>query len=120
MSKLRTVQRTLAVSGVTLALAATGALGTAQAADIGADASAPTAVRSNGSGKISVPPLPNCIDVDVDGRTARVYNWCSTTKWVKVKWSLAPDSPCTDLKPDHVLTSKRNWPARFDGVVLCA
>lgn len=120
MSKVRTLQRTLAVGGVTLALAATGALGAAHAADADFDTSSPATAGPTEGDKVSVQGLPNCIDVIVDGRTARVYNWCNTRKHVKVIWAFASDSACTGLKPDHVLTSKRSFPARFDGVKTCA
>lgn len=119
MSKLRTLQRTLALGGVTLALAASGALGTAHAAGADIDTSSATAGSTEG-GNVSIQALPNCIDVIVNGRTARVYNWCSTTKYVKVIWAFASDSACTGLRPDHVLTSERSFPARFDGVQICA
>ncbi|MEV3858714.1 hypothetical protein AB0J38_30925 [Streptomyces sp. NPDC050095] len=121
MSKFRTLQRTLALSGATLALATTGALGTAHAADGDSDTSSPASVGSEVTGdKVVIESLPSCIDVINHQRAVYVYNWCSTKKFVKVYWSFGSDSACTGLEPNYVMTSKRSFPARFDAVKLCA
>ncbi|MHC0432295.1 hypothetical protein ACX6XY_19225 [Streptomyces sp. O3] len=119
MSKLSTLKRSLALGSATIALASTSALGTAHAAGGESDTSSPAAAGS-GSGSISALGLPGCMDLIVDGRTVRVYNWCSTTKYVKIYWAYASDTSCTGVKPNYVFTSKRSWPARFDKADTCA
>ncbi|NGO70159.1 hypothetical protein [Streptomyces boncukensis] len=63
---------------------------------------------------------PSCVkSKKVGTRKYKVTNRCKKTKRVKLVWAFASDTKCYDLKPNYYFTSKRGWPARYDGIKSC-